>query len=162
MALKDILFQGVSVSYSGVFDFKGFYKVLKNWLKSNNYDFIEKDYKETQKNGHRLLMIKIIADKKLDDYIKKWIELTINTDLVRVEVKKGERKILMDQGRASLTFTAMLLKDYEDNYEKRPFATFIREVHDKFIDFSRIDKAKMDLRDDVYSIIAEFKNFFKS
>lgn len=162
MPLRDILMQGVSVSHTGVFNFEGFYKILKLWFREHNYVFIEKDYKETQKNGRKQLVIKIDANTKLDDYIKKVMEITINVDTSKVEVKKNNKNILMDQGSANISFTCYLMKDYEENYEKRPLVTFLRELHDKFIDFPRLDKAKLELKDDVYSISDEFKNFVKS
>ncbi len=162
MALKDILMQGVTVSYTGVFNFGGFYKVLKEWFRENDYFTMERDYKETQKNGRKQLLIKIYADTKLDDYIKKVIEIVVNVDANKVEIKKNNRKSIMDHGTVNLSFTCYLLKDYEENYEKRPLATFLRELHDKFIGFPRVDKAKIELKDDAYAIMDEFKNYFKA
>jgi len=161
MALKDIVLQGVTVSQSGIFDLKSLYKVLKHWFSENDYDFMETDFNETQKNGRKLTIIKWGTEKKLDDYIKKVIEIKLTTDTTKVEVKKGEKKQVLDQGQAKIVFTAYLLKDWEDNYEKRPIAAFFRELNDKFIDFPRIDAAKKEVMENVYSITDEFKNFFK-
>ncbi len=161
MVLKDLIVQGMKVSHSGVFDLKALFKLLRGWFNEHDYFVIEKDYKETQKGLNKYVLVKWESDKKLDDYIKKYLEVAFVADTKRVEVQVNGRKTTLDQGEASITFTAMLKKDYEENYEKRPLVAFFREVHDKFIDFPRIDEAKNEIMRDIYSMIDDFKNFFK-
>ena len=71
-----MIFQGIKATEEGIFDLKGFYKLMKSWFSEHDYTYIEKDYKETQRNDSKTITVKWIADKKVDDYIKKEIEIT--------------------------------------------------------------------------------------
>lgn len=141
MAEKKIVYQDKFVAFEGLFDMKDFFRILVKWFNERGYDMFEnKNYEEVYEDGKKIL-VELIPYKKVTDYYKLEIRIfMICENLKEVEVElHGVKKRLL-KGRINFTFDAILVTDYENRWEGRPYYYFYRALIDKFIYKSYTDR----------------------
>lgn len=91
MVLKISLFEDpLVIKYKGVYDFEGFYRLIRKWFKERNYDFSEPLYKD--KTGGALgneIELKLYGEKKVTEFVKYHIKL----ETWKIEMKEFDAKI---------------------------------------------------------------------
>ena len=138
MPEKDYIIFGETFSYKGLFDMAEFYKVLKKWFFDNQYIFGERQYRDLIEG----LNVKWVAYKKMNDYVKKYVEIDIITkDLQKVKLKTKS----MNKGQVSLEFKSYLEKDYEESWVGA-ITRFIRAIYDVFIKSPEIEQFEKELK----------------
>lgn len=156
---KDVLIK-TKIKHNGVFDFKGIYKILFDWIVKMNYDINEKSYKEAIGSTGKELEIEWEAVRKVSDYFRyqldvRWHILNMNT--VEVEIDGVKQK--MNKGQFELEVKCTIIKDYENRWEKRPLLKFLRTFYDKYLIKERMDMFEGKLIGEMEEFVAQAKSF---
>jgi len=160
MAERNLIVENVSVSYSGLFDVREFYKVIDDWLKAKGYDKVIVKHKEYMTETGKNIEILMAPYKKVTDYIKNYIKMWIGINNVKeVEVKKGKTRVKINKGEIMVVLDGWLELDYEHRWEQKPMFFFLRILIDKFIHRSEIDKYGVDLINEISELHDEIKSF---
>ena len=159
MAQKDFIIKNSKIEYEGIFCFEELYKHLKTWFTRRGYIMQEIGYKEV-KEDTKNIKISVDAMKEVSDYMRFLVELSIKLDNLKEVKKKGDKKI-WHQGKLTISFNAITIKDFENQWSKSGFTIFLREAYDKFVIGSKLSKFERDLSEDVYKFTNEIKSFLK-
>ena len=159
MAQKDFIVKGSKIEYEGLFCFDDLYKHIKTWFTRRGYCMRESEYKEV-KADTRNIKISVDAIKEVSDYISFLVELSIKLENLKEVKKKGDKKI-WHQGKLIISFNALTLKDFENQWSKNAFTIFIRETYDKFVIGSKLKQFEKELEEDIYKFTNEIKSFLK-
>jgi hypothetical protein len=106
---------GIVIKYKGVIDIDNIYKNIKSWFNSNNYDFFEKENTEKNKPQGNTLILKMVGEREVDDYVKFIVEVDIDEMLRIKKVNKGY------SGEARIILRARIIIDYKDNWKAVSF-----------------------------------------
>ena len=143
----------ITLSYEGDLDLKELYSLVKTWLKDRGFFLIEKEHE----GSHEKFKSKWDGEKKIDDYAKYVIKVTINaTNLKNISAKNKN----MYNGEFSVAFESYIQKDYEDRLEKKPLAKIFRGFYGKFIEKSREEHYEKELKELTTTFYNEIKAFF--
>ena len=159
MSQKDFIASGIKVKQTGVFSLDELYQLLYRWFELYGYDFQEEEYRDIDKGGKKNLEIRWYAEKKIDDYIKYVIKVSMMVlGMEDVEVEEEGVKRKTSKGTVEFRFDAFLLKDYEGAWEGG-IMKFLREVYDKFVIKGRIESLEGELQGELYKFMDEVKAF---
>lgn len=159
MSQKDFIASAIKVKQKSVFNLDELYLILYKWFELYGYDFQEQEYRDIEKAGTKDVEIRWYAEKKIDDYIKFIMKVSMMTvGMKEVEVEEEGIKRTTKSGTVEFRFDAFLLKDYEDRWTGG-IMKFLREVYDKFIIKGRIDSLEGELHTELYKFIDEIKAF---
>jgi len=153
MSEIDYVVLGIVVEEKAVFNMTDLYKVMKKWFLENNYDFIEKEYSDVEKED---LSLKWVSERKVDDYTKFVIEVRIKTKGLKVVKVKNKKS---NKGKITAKFESYLEKDYEDSWETNPINKFLRSIYDKFVIRSKFEQYSKQLKDETYDVFNETKAY---
>ena len=144
----------------GFFDFKELYNFCFEWLKEEGYNVIEDSYLEKITDRGKEIKIKWTAKKKISDYFRNKIELNWHIlGLVDAEVERNGKKEKLNKGDLTVTFDAVIEKDYENKWEDNPSFKFLRSIYDKYIIKTTLDEYEDRLQGKTEEFIAEVKSF---
>ncbi|MBI2663693.1 hypothetical protein HYX15_04150 [Candidatus Woesearchaeota archaeon] len=157
MSEIDYVIPALRIEQKAIFNFADLYKLLKSWFDLHNYDFYEKEYIDSMKEGgEKSDSIKWEAERKVDDYTKFHIEVRLKlNDVEDVQLKD----CIACRGVCSIKFESFLEKDYEDRWEKNFFLKFVRAVYDHYILSTKIEKYSAELRAETYDVFNQAKAF---
>ena len=159
MVEKDQVFKG-KLKQTGIFDFKDFYSFLYDYLIMEDYDLTEKLYDEKVLGEAKDLKIEWEAVKKVSDYFKFQIGMTIKVlGMKKTKVKKGDREVSMDTGQFEISIKGVILKDYEGRWEDNPFSKFLRGVYDRYIIRHRVNEYENKLFGEVNEVVNQCKAY---
>jgi hypothetical protein len=159
MSEKDTVFKG-KIKQTGIFSFKDLYNFIYDWLREESYDVYEKSYNEKVSGDSKQIEIAWIAEREISDYFKFQVKINwIILGMKSIDVQKDNQKIKMDSGSLELRFTTLLIKDYEDRWENRPYWKFLRGIYERYIVKSRIEDYQVKLLIEVEDLIAQCKSF---
>ncbi len=160
MVEKDPLFK-TKVKHKGVFDFKGTYKMVYEWLIHEGYDINEKTYKETVgAGGAKEIEIDWTAFRKVSDYFRFVIEIKFQIlGMTDVDVEIDGVKQNMNKGQFEFHVQGILEKDYEGRWENNAFFKFLRTLYDRYLIPSRLEKYEGKLIGEVDEVVAQVKAF---
>ncbi len=147
------------VTYSGVFDFKGFYACAHKWLKDENYVVVEDKYNEKVSGNAKDILIEWTASKKLSDYFK--LEFKIKFDIMElseVELETDGKKKKANKGKVEVEIKGNLIRDPESKWEEAPVWRFLRDTYNKYV----IPKRVEDMQDRVDTDVKAFKDELKA
>lgn len=148
------------VTHRGYFNFREVYNFVHEWFKDENYDVIEKEYKEKMVQVGKDVEIKWDCFKKLTDYFRNLIKLRWEIrNMVEVEVEKDGKKVKMNKGEIKITFEAILESDYERRWENSPLWKFMRGLYDEYVIRLTKEEYEDKLFDKTVSIVENSKAF---
>ena len=155
------LIRGRGVSYSGLIDVQGFYKMLDGWFLEHIYDKQElKNYEEVFEDGKQITL-EIMPYKKMSDYAKIEIYMFIVfSHLQDTVVERDGKKKKMYKGDVSIEVDCYLTTDYENTYETKPLYYFMRTMLDKFVYKRYTSSFQKTAVADCNEIITNMKSFF--
>lgn len=160
MVEKDPLFSS-KVKHTGMFDFKECYRILYEWLMDQNYDVNEKSYKEViGAGGAKELEIAWEATRKVSDYFRFQLKIDwhiIGMTSVEVEIDGVKQKL--NKGQFELSVKSILEKDYEEQWEKKPFFKFLRTFYDKYLIKERTEQYEGKLISEMEEFVNQCKSF---
>ena len=160
MSQKDFIATAIKIKQKGVFNLEELYLLLYKWFELYGYDFQEEEYRDIEKGpGEKNLEIRWYAEKKIDDYIKFVIKVSMMVvGMKEVEIEEEGVKRKTNTGTVEFRFDSYLFKDYEDRWEGGVMK-FFREVYDKYIIKGRIESLEGELQEQLYKFIDEIKSF---
>ena len=154
-----------TISYSGLFDGKEIYKIIKSGAGDIGYDnWVEQDHNEKDGKDGRQVELAYLPKMKITDYI----ELQLSVDLKYSKMKKTKVKykgkdITVDEGDLEITFEGYIHSDYWSRWES-PNWFFLRTIMDKFIFKTYYNKYTNQLKshiDRIYDDVREYLNTTK-
>ena len=159
MSQKDFIASAIKVKQKSVFALGELYTLLYKWFELYGYDFQEQEYRDIEQAGKKNLEIRWYAEKRIDDYVKYVIKVSMMVrGMEEVEIEEEGTKRTSNKGEVEFRFDGFLEKDYENRWEGG-FMKFAREVYDKFIIKGRIDSLETELHAELYKFIDEIKAF---
>ena len=159
MVQRDFIAQAIKVKQKGVFSLDELYLLLYKWFELYGYDFQEQEYRDIEKAGKKNLEIRWYAEKKIDDYVKFVIKISMMVlAMEEVEIEEDGVKRKSSKGTVEFRFDSFLEKDYENRWEGGAMK-FMREVYDRFIIKGRIESLEGELQGELYKFMDEIKAF---
>ena len=156
MAEKDMIVKGISVKYNAPFNMIDLYNSLKSWFDINRYTFYETSYDEKATGDKKSVNIQWTGTKELDDYTK--IEIKGEIDLKDYEIIEGKSEKLTN-GKLNLKFKSMMVTDYEERWDKKPFLKLLRAISDKYFMANKFSVYKKEIKNDTYDVYNKTKSF---
>lgn len=149
------------IKYSGLFDAKGLFDVIKAWCSDKGYWSVEKSHSEAlYKEGKFIEMVFDPIMKKFTDYAKGVIKVKIQMSKVKdVVVERDGRKVKLQEGDVSLILDGILETDYESRWEGKPFMYVLRTFFEKYVLSPFIGKYESTVGSDVDSLQTQIKAF---
>ena len=151
MGEKELVADGESITYDGIFKPKDLVAYMRKISKDMGYDLAEKSHNETVGENGKTIEIKYESSKNATDYIKKKFELKVKFDSIKEKiVEEKKQKVRYQTGKITLTIDASVNTDYEDRWgEKKPAFYLFRQFFEKYVYSSYGKKIKAELRDEV-------------
>ena len=157
MAEKDVVITGLSVSYTGLFNYADLFRLIDAFLIDKGYDRKEAKHVETVKPEGKYIEIGLGPGKALSDYAKSNLSIGIKANGIKeVTATIDGVKQKLNSGTVTVTFEGVLETDYEGRWENKPFYLFLKILWDKYViktftgGFEKIIKADIEqLRDQV-------------
>ena len=144
------------ISYKGVFDFKEFFSLVRNFLERYDYDIDEKEYKDESSGGLKSLTVKWAADKKLDDYNKAIIKLKFKLSKCKETYVDGAKVM---EGNLNLSVKVEVERDYDDKWSKSPFKKLSMALYGKYVADEKqnyVDKLVKNLIDNLKNEVKQY------
>lgn len=151
--------------FEGLFDIKGTYKHLVEFLEnSKHYDVSEKDYEEQNEDGKRKIVSKSEAEIEYNDYYKIIIKYELTIQGVEVDVKINDKKtIKLTKGSAKLSVNSYIEPDWQGKKEKMSeLGAFFDKIYTKLFGRDELNKCIEYAATDVGELIAKFKQQMNS
>ncbi|MBD3248975.1 hypothetical protein GF336_02940 [Candidatus Woesearchaeota archaeon] len=165
MSEKKLVVDQQKLTYEGLFDLKGLYRVMDQWFYDKGYDKEEIKNEQKELATGKTVYLEMRPYKKTTDYFKNIIRIRMQcTNVKDVEVEKAGKTIIINQGKVRIVFDCYLESDYEDKWESKPFFFFLRTIFDKYIFRSYFNKFEKWLLADFYdlhSTIQRFLNLYR-
>lgn len=160
MSEKKLVIDQLKLTYEGIFDLNGLYRMIDSWFYEKGYDKWElKNYEQVMPHG-KDITIELLPWKKITDYFKNTIRIRINgVGIKDIEVEKKGVKLKLNQGKIMMIFDGYLESDYEHRWEKKPYFFLIRTVFDKYLFKRYFNKFEKWLINDVYDIHGRIQRF---
>ncbi len=160
MPERDFVGEIVKYSFSGIIPIDDLYKAIFKWAKLYGYKIVEKEHKTALSPEKRDHVFNWTIERKPTDYIKFKIDVEVKVkNLKEVKTKTGKKKYY--KGDIDFLFIAYFEKDYEDAFGKNPVIKFTREVFDKYITESKMQRLEKELLRDRDKLISEVKAFLE-
>ncbi|MFH1848949.1 MAG: hypothetical protein ABH879_02065 [archaeon] len=165
MVERRIVVDEMQLEFRGLFDVGEFYRLIDSWLKEKAYVKHERrNYEHAYVEGKQIEVWKQ-PYKKVTDYAKYVIDIKILIeDLKDVVTEKDGKKVRLNQGNVSITFSGYLETDYEHRWEKKPLFYFMRAIFDNYVFKVHTEKFEKGLVEDVnqlHTIVKAFLNLYR-
>jgi hypothetical protein len=149
-----------AVKHKGFFNYSDLYNFCYNWFKEEGYKLSEDTYTEKLSGFGKEIQIEWKASKKISDYYKnvieaKWHILGMND----AEVEIDGKKVKTNKGEVKIKISADLVRDYEENWDKKPMWKFLRGIYDKYIMRTTQDEYEDRLAKKTISFVEDLKSF---
>ena len=151
-----------TIKKKGYWNYSELYGFCFNWLKDNGYGVKESEYVEKLSDFGKEIQLKWEGGRRVTDYFKFVIKVEWHilgmTDAV---IERDGKQEKTNKGEIKLSISADLVKDYEDNWDKKPMVKFMRGIYDKYIIRTTIDNYGDVLKDDFKEYISQVKSFLE-
>lgn len=165
MPKEDSIIKGAKIKYKGNFDFKLFYKKIREWLMREKYsdpcEEGEKKYSEKIKPSGKTIEVVWSSSKKEEaDYFSLQIDIKffIN-NLNEVEVEKESKKMKLDSGEIEVWIDSKLVRNAAKKNAWNENGLMFK-IYERYIIKDKIEQFKIELYKDTNKIMDETKNFF--
>lgn len=151
-----------TIKKKGYWNYSELYGFCFNWLKDNGYGVKESEYVEKLSDFGKEIQLKWEGGRRVTDYFKFVIKVEWHilgmTDAV---IERDGKQEKTNKGEIKLSISADLVKDYEDNWDKKPMVKFMRGIYDKYIIRTTIDNYEDVLKSDFKEYISQIKSFLE-
>jgi hypothetical protein len=159
MVEKDTIIKE-AVKFAGIADFKEVYRHANEWLKEEEFSMSEENYVEKISGDAKDIEIAWSASRILTDYFK--IALTIKwriLGMTDVEAEIDGKKMKMNKFvELKIETKGVLVKDYDNKWEKTGLGKFLKEVYQKYVIPGRTKEKEKQ----VEAVVQEFKEEMKA
>lgn len=114
----------------GVFDLKELYKGIKGYLNNLKYTVYEQDNQTKIKSKGNEIIVELEGDRKVDDYVKFW--LNVHIFIIEAKHVKIKGKDLL-KGNLQITIKSDYELDYENKWVHSKFADLMHKFYRKHI-----------------------------
>jgi len=150
------------IKKTGFWKFSDLYTFCFDAFRDEGYKLIEKKYTEKIKTEGKEIIIEWECKKKISDYFRYVVKLDWHIlGMKDAEVERDGKRESTNKGEVKIKFDAILERDYEDNWDKKPFWKFMRGIYDKYVIRTTIDEYEKELFKDAMSIIKDVKSFLE-
>jgi len=77
------------------------------------------------------------------------------------KVEIDGKEVKTNNGEVKIEFKGVIIKDYENRWEDKPFWKFLRGTYEKYVIRESIEEYENDLEDNVKEMIADTKAFLR-
>jgi hypothetical protein len=156
--------------YEGLFNYREFFRILDFWQRDKFYDKYEKlneQYGSPHDPDGRTIYLRFTPWKKYTDFFRGILKVEVMvTGMKEVDVKKGSKKVRMNQGRIEYMTTGYLSFDWEVKMEDKniPMLYFIRDLFMRYVYFritNKYYKLVIDDVDDLTNTLQSYLNMHK-
>ncbi len=161
MAEKKEIFTS-KMKYSGIADFKDFYRFCYEWLRDETglSNLAEEEYVEKIAGDSKEIELKWKGSNKFTDYFKFQAKIKMRIlGLKNVEIQKDGKNIKTNKGNFEVKISGILIRDYNDKFERSGFLKFIRGIYDKYLVPSEIDKYEDKIADECNKFLEQAKAY---
>jgi hypothetical protein len=160
MSEKKLVIDQMKLTYEGIFDLNGLYRLIDGWFYQKGYDKWErKNFEQVMPTG-KDIEIELLPWKKTTDYFKNIIRIRMRyTNVKDVEIEKQGVKMRLNQGKVMMIFDGYLESDYEHRWHDKPLFFLIRTLFDKYVFKTYFTKFEKWLVNDVYDIHGRIQRF---
>ncbi len=147
-----------SIFHKGIYDLSNIISISNSYLKQLKYDITDKKHEEKTKSSGREVKLDWIAEKKVSEYVKYIIELTI---LVKdqIDILFGKKKL--QKGRMEVLIKAYMDKNYKATFKDSKLSEALRRIYDKFIAKKTLDDYEDALKDESNELARLVKEQFE-
>jgi hypothetical protein len=160
MSEKKLVIDQMKLTYEGIFDLNGLYRLIDGWFYQKGYDKWErKNYEQVMPTG-KDVEIEILPWKKTTDYFKNIVRIRMRfTSVKDVEIEKQGVKMRLNQGKVMMIFDGYLESDYDQRWRDKPLFFLLRTLFDKYVFKTYFNKYEKWLVNDVYDIHGRIQRF---
>lgn len=160
MSEKKLVIDQQKLTYEGLFDLNGLYRMISGWFYEKGYDWHEfKNFEQVLSTG-KDIEIEILPWKKTTRYFKNILRIRMRFVNVKdVEVEKEGVKVKVNHGKAMLVFDAYLVSDYEGKWDSKPILFFLGTLFDKYVFRKYFNTYERWLVNDFYDIHGRIQSF---
>jgi hypothetical protein len=160
MSEKKLVVDQMKLTYEGIFDMTGLWRLIDSWFYEKGYDRWEhKNFEQVMPSG-KDIEIELLPWKKTTEYFKNTIRIRIKAKNVKdVEIEKKGVKLKLNQGELMLVFDAYLESDYEQKWEGKAVFFFLRTIFDKYVFKRHTDFYEKWVVNDLYDIHGRIQRF---
>lgn len=160
MAEKNVVFSS-AIKYDGILNFADFYKFCYDYLVDElDFEVIEKKYSEKISGDSKELEVEWNGKNKVDDYFRYDIKVEfIIYNMKKVEVEQGGKRKKADKGIVNIKVKGTVVTDYRGEYSAKPMKRFVKNVYDKWVIPSRIEKVEEKLISDCDDFLGQSKSY---
>ena len=160
MAEKNIVFSS-KVKYEGIFSFGDFYKFCYDYLMDElGFHVAEGKYAEKVIGDKKEIVVEWSGKAIVNDYFKYELKIVFTIfNLSNVEVEQGGRIIKTNKGEVEVKVIGVVMTDYKGHYETKPILRFIRDVYEKWVIPSRVEKIEDKLISGCDEFLGQAKSY---
>ncbi|MBI4153189.1 hypothetical protein HY497_01580 [Candidatus Woesearchaeota archaeon] len=160
MSETRLIIDQMKLTYEGVFDLPGLYRLINSFYYERGWDWGEKINTEQILPTGRSIDIELTPFKNITDYYKNMVRIRISGDEIkRVEIEKDGAKIPLQEGKLKIVFDGYIRSDRYSRWEQKPLHWFLRTIFDKYVFKNHYAKAEQWLFSDVEDIYLRIKSF---
>ncbi len=165
-------FSPIRIKYKDIFDMKGFYESLREWLKEHEWKDPEEklDHWETyygeriDRSGAKEIWVQWRPEKPAPkaQYLHYYVDIDFHClALIATEIVKEGRKMKVNKGEVEITIRAFIEEKYKQEFEKNKFLKQIKELFaDKMYTYIT-EQRKKELYQEMYELQNFIKQWFK-
>lgn len=159
MTEKYLVVDQAKMSYEGLFDLNGLYRLIDSWFYEKGYDKYEKKNSEQVTPDGKQIVIELEPWKSITDYYKIIINIKLRGHNIKeVEIEEnGKKKV--NQGSLFFIFNGYVMADRRGEWERKPWQWFLHVVFDKLIFKKHYSKAETWLLSDLDDLNNKIKSF---
>lgn len=135
MAEKILVQKPITISFSGLFDFKEFMKLIHDYLTSKNYTLSETMTSEDLTSSGKIITIKDEPYLNISDYSKIIMEYNIKAKVLKVKVEKDNNIHMLHKGNVEISFKSYIQTDTGNKFLDKPHNVFKSYLKDNPILF---------------------------
>jgi hypothetical protein len=160
MSEKKLVIDQLKLTYEGIFDMTGLWRLIDSWFYEKGYDRWEhKNFEQVLPTG-KAIEIELLPWKKTTEYFKNTIRIRIKaTEVKDVEIEKKGVKLKLNQGKLMMVFDGYLESDYENKWEGKAIFFFLRTIFDKYFFRRHTDYYEKWLVNDLYDVHGRIQRF---
>ncbi len=126
-----------TINYLGVFDYKGLYRMIRQFLDHHKFTFYEKLYKDKGAASSDV-DLEWWAEREVTPYVKWYFNFEWKIfDFSWIDVVKNGKKIKMAKARLRIIMQPSIEFDWQDIFEKNWFTKWLGKIYKEVI-FERI------------------------
>lgn len=149
------------IKYGGIFPFADFYRFCYEYLVEElGFDVAESVYGEKLSGDVKNIDVEWKGETKVDDYFKYEIKVVFRIiALSNVEIEKEGKRKKSNKGDVEVAIKGLVMTDYKGEYATKPVRRLMKNIYDKWVIPSRIEKIEEKLISDCDEFLGQAKAY---